>query len=211
MKKIFFIVMLLIGAITYIQAQEEEEETTYFTSFPVNYTGQKPVITDFVTAILSQSNGEGVFVEIADNWKKYQKGETLPKGKSFTVDTKNGYIRYDAIYSKEESVYVEFCFWNSTDGKHKIVASNFVLLLNGKPTDTELTGQSFYQYDNATKKMIYTYAYDLGVQPEYPNGAQCSLPRVGKSIEYVYDTPSGKMTQRFTWNGSKFVAEKVTK
>ena len=135
MKKIFFIVMLLIGAITNIQAQEEEEETTYFTSFPVNYTGQKPVITDFVTAILSQSNGEGVFVEIADNWKKYQKGETLPKGKSFTVDTKNGYIRYDAIYSKEESVYVEFCFWNSTDGKHKIVASNFVLLLNGKPTD----------------------------------------------------------------------------
>lgn len=212
MKKIFYLVILLMGAVAGLQAQnnqEEEELQDVSLNLFVNYKGQKPVITDFMKAILSQEDIAGTFRYMADDWEKYQKGQQLDKNRSFIVDTKNGYVRYDLADSSEESVYIEFCYWNCADGKHKLVASNFVLIMNGSPVDTELTGQSFYLYDNTTKELVYTYPVKVGAQLDRPDdckGVLCNLPRVGKSIEYVFYTSSGKKSiKHITWNGHKFV------
>ena len=81
-------------------------------------------------------------------------------------------------------------------------------LQNGKPIDTELTGLSFYWYDNVTKKLCYKYAFELGDEMEAEVGSMgClrSLPRQGKTIEFVYFTDKGKVTKKLTWDGSKFV------
>ncbi|MBP5422726.1 MAG: hypothetical protein J6Y78_09835 [Paludibacteraceae bacterium] len=214
MKKIFYVVvMLLMGAVASLQAQniqEEDELPDVSLNLFVNYKGQKPVITDFMTAILSQEDIAGTFRQMADDWKKYQKGQPLDKNRSFIVDTKNGFVRYDLVESNEESVYIEFCYWNCADGKHKLIASNFVLIMNGSPVDTELTGQSFYLYDNTTKELVYTYPVKVGAQLDRPDdctGVICNLPRVGKSIEYILYSGKKTTKKRITWNGSKFVKE----
>ena len=177
-------------------------------SIMVTFKGQKPEISDFVTAILSQEALGEALGAMAEEWEKHLKGKALPKEITITVDSKNGYVRYDAMYSEGEHSYIEFCYWNCTDGKHKLVAQNISLLVNGEPVDTELTGLSFYWYDNASHKLNYKYAFELGEEAEAAYGATgCirNLPRQGKTIELVYSTSNGKVTKKLTWNGSKFV------
>lgn len=177
-------------------------------SFPVKFKGQKPDISDFVTAILSREELGEALNAMATDWNKHLKGKALPKNTQFTVDPKNGYVRYEVEESKGEKLIIEYCYWNCADGKHKLVGENIVALLNGKPIDTELTGLSFYWYDNATKKLCYKYAFELGDEMEAEVGSMgClrSLPRQGKTIEFVYFTDKGKVTKKLTWDGSKFV------
>lgn len=179
-------------------------------SFTVSFKGQKPEISDFVTAILSREGLGEALGAMAEDWEKHLKGKALSKEITITVDAKNGYVRYDAIYPEGEHSYIEYCYWNCADGKHKLVAENVSLLVNGKPVDTELTGLSFYWYDNASHKMNYKYAFELGEEAEAAyssSGCIRNLPRQGKTIEIVYFTPNGKVTKKLTWNGSKFVKD----
>lgn len=210
MKKFFFTVLLLLVATTCIHAQKEEFETDWIIndSVTVTFKGPKPTISDFVTAILSQEALGEALGAMAQAWDMHLQGKPLPKNQKITVDTRNGYIRYDASHTEGEAVYIEYCFWNCTDGKHKLVGENISLLVNGQPVDTELTGLSFYWYDNTSHKLAYKYAHELGEQEEWPEGATGSirnLPRQGKTIEFIYQTQSGKITRKLTWNGSKFV------
>lgn len=177
-------------------------------SISVTFKGQKPGIGDFVTAILSQEELGEALGGMAENWKKYQKGKTLAKNTTITVDSKNGYVRYDVNHPEGENLYIEYCYWNCADGKHKLVAENVSLVVNGEPVDTELTGLSFYWYDNTSHKMNYKYAFELGEEIEAAYGATgCmrNLPRQGKTIEFVYFTPKGKVTKKLTWDGRKFM------
>ena len=177
-------------------------------SFPVAFKGKKPEISDFVTAILSREELGEVLGAMANNWKKHLKGKALPKGCKITVDSKNGYVRYDFHYEDGEYLYIEYCYWNCADGKHKLVAENISLLLNGEPAETEHTGLSFYWYDNSSRKMHYKYSFELGDMPEAPVGTSASvrnLPRQGKTIEFIFQTDKGQVIQKRTWDGGKFV------
>ena len=93
MKKIIFTALMTLCAFTFTMAQYNE-------GIKVNFKGNKPNISDFVTAVLSQEElGEGLggMVEI---WEKHLKGQPLPKGHKITVDAKNGYVSYE--YTLEE-------------------------------------------------------------------------------------------------------------
>ena len=89
-----------------------------------------PTIVDFVTSYLSVLDDE-VRGDIAVEWEKYLNNKPLTKGYKILVDKKNGYVRfdvdYDVLYPKDkmgDKLYVEFCYWNCSDGLHKLFAEN---------------------------------------------------------------------------------------
>ena len=190
--------------------EEAQPEDTESEELLVEYKGAKPSISDFVTTILSQEELGEVLGDMLPDWNKHKRGQALAQGKTMVVDTPNGYVRYEEKFPDNESLYIEFCYWNCADGKHKLIAENVVNLINGKPFEGQYTGLSFYMYDNDRRKMQVAYASDLGINYDPPAGFSASLrklPRTGKTIVYEYFLPAGKITKRFTWNGKKFVAE----
>ena len=209
MKRIVVIAIMLMGIAPILRAQEEEDW-----SFPVTYSGQRPVITDFVNAILSQEDIGESLGGMKNDWNIYLAGKPLPEGSSFTVDVKNGYMRYDSYYKEDDGTvythFIEFCYWNCSDGRHKLVGENTVSFRDGQPFMGQFSGTSFYMYDGKTGRMDFTSAYDLGFDIDYPEDTQVyvqQLPRVGKTIETRIYTSSGEILVKATWNGSKFVLE----
>ena len=209
MKKLAIIAILLLGISPLLRAQEEEDW-----SFPVKYSGQKPVITDFVNAVFSLEDIGESLGGMRGDWKLYQAGKALPEGNSFTVDVKNGYMRYDSSYTEDDGTvynhFIEFCFWNCSDGRHKLVAENTVSFRDGKPFMGQFSGVSFYMYDGNTKRMVFTSGYDLGLDFDYPDNMEVlvqQLPRYGKTIEHRFYTTTGEVLIKTTWNGSRFVVE----
>ena len=214
MKKLFFAAVLLMGLSGFAFGQVDDAGYPIDHDEPegpiVKYSGQKPTITDFVDAIVSQEVLSEAVSAMAREWNNYRAGKPLRKGSSFTVDTKNGYIRYDAEYEEGEKSSIEYCYWNCADGKHKLLAESIMLVMDGHAVETELTGIGYYMYDNATHRLAWAYPFQIGADVEPPDGTTevyRSLPRVGKSIEFVFVTPKGKQTKRITWNGSKFTNE----
>lgn len=60
------------------------------------------------------------------------------------------------VYEQKYEDYVsriEMCYWNESDGKHKLFADNRWSFEKGKPILGQYDGLSFYRYDHATKKM----------------------------------------------------------
>ncbi len=170
-------------------------------------TFKVPDIVDFVTVYLSETEDE-LRGNIAPEWQKYLKNEKLGKGVTFTVDKKNGYIRYemdyDIAYPEDktgEKSCVEFCYWNCADGLHKLFAENVYLTQKGKPIFTEFSGLYIYAYDNATQKLYMIDQDLLGLGEETHGMVTFSLPRQGKDIE-VTDANGSK--KKLAWNGKGF-------
>ncbi len=170
-------------------------------------TFKVPDIVDFVTVYLSETEDE-LRGNIAPEWQKYLKSEKLGKGVTFTVDKKNGYIRYemdyDIAYPEDktgEKSCVEFCYWNCADGLHKLFAENVYLTQKGKPIFTEFSGLYIYAYDNATQKLYMIDQDLLGLGEETHGMVTFSLPRQGKDIE-VTDANGSK--KKLAWNGKGF-------
>lgn len=210
MKRFVTIVLLLLGVAPLLRAQQEDEGDL----FAVAYAGQKPVISDFVTAILSQEDLGESLNEMKANWELYQAGKALPEGRSFTVDTKNGYLRYDTSDQDEDGIVysslIEFCYWNFSDGRHKLVAENTVCCMDGKPYMGQFSGLSFYLYDGKSREMGFTSGYDLGLDFDIPEDTDLmvhQLPRTGKTILYQFFAPSGNLSRKATWNGKMFIIE----
>lgn len=206
MKKILFAIAMLLCTTSLLKAQEEDW------SFPVKYSGQRPVISDFVSAIMSQEDIGECLGEMRGNWELYLAGKPLPKDRSIVVDVKNGYVFYEATYREEgEPVYrdcIEFCYWNGSDGRHKVVAGNIVCTRDGVPYMGQYAGEYFYMYDGKTRRMVQTNSEDLGIEVPYPDDMEwytVKLPRTGKTVEYKFHTPSGDTLMAYTWNGSTFV------
>lgn len=214
MKKILFWVVAMLIAMP-VMAQYDGDEPMDgggpSMSFPVKFKGAKPGISDFVTAILSQEDLGEMLGNVSGNWDEYRKGRKLDKGAKFTVDERNGYIRFDEAYTSGESSYTEFCYWNCADGKHKVVATNCGCVMNGKPIETEYTGLQFYTYENATRKLTYASTYDMGASVEVTPVVTYALPRIGKDIMADIHAKSGKVKIRMKWNGQKFDQEQVKK
>ena len=170
-------------------------------------TFKVPDIVDFVTVYLSDTEDE-LRGSIAPEWQKYLKNEKLSKGVTFTVDKKNGYVRYemdyDIAYPEDktgEKSCVEFCYWNCADGLHKLFAENVYLTQKGKPIFTEFSGLYIYAYDNATQKLYMIDQDLLGLGEETHGMVTVGLPRQGKDIDLTLSDGSKK---KLAWNGKGF-------
>ena len=173
----------------------------------VNYSGSRPNINDFVTAILAQEDIGESLGNMADNWELLQQNYPLREGATFLTDIPNGYVRFDSRYEDadiREHSYVEMCYWNCSDSKHKLVAVNVGCEQNGKPVMTEYTGIMFYKYDNRTHTLTYETAYDLGASIQVSPAVTYSLPRKGKDIKAVIHAPNRPTNILMKWNGAKF-------
>ena len=150
MKKRIIQISLLVTVLPLmsltVQAPDEETDG----SLVVNYKGSRPVITDFIDAFLTEDAEEG---SDCDNWKNewadYRRGKPLEKRQTFTVDVRNGYVRMENKFEGGEITFHEFCFWNCSDGKHKLLVEYVGVFVGGKVVETECTGLLVYRYDNA--------------------------------------------------------------
>ena len=178
-----------------------------FADISVKFKGTQPNVKDFMTALLSGDDIGEALNGMKLSWDLYCNGMKLMPGDDLIVDVQNGYIGY--VSEDEENRHViECCYWNYADKKHKLVALTNNLFQNGGAVETESTGITFYQYDNATHRMKLAYAQDLGLEFDAPPGSHATshaLPRQGKTIVYTFHTPSGRIQKQMTWNGSKFM------
>ncbi len=172
----------------------------------VNYKGNKPTISDFAWAFLSDNDddecGDEPVKAFKEAWVCHRKGLPQEEGVTLTVDEKNGYVLYEQKYGTVVH-RMEMCYWNEADGKHKLFAfNNMATVDNGKPVFTETSDLIFYRYNNATKKM--TYCKDApGFDVDY--GCSYALPRTGKDILVTKWKDNGKSTQKkLKWNGKRF-------
>ena len=185
-------------------------------SYKVNYKGAKPTIKDFAQAYFSQVEVwddpvEEVGLDEATNafknaWMRYYKGLEQPDGDKFIVDEKNGYILYES--QDENNLFrAEMCYWNESDGKHKLFAYNVKCFTNGKYSPGQFDGLLFYRYNNATKKMTYYEmpGFDASLCTEDNAYITYSLPRTGKDIVVTYWYDNGTKRQKtLKWNGRRF-------
>ena len=145
----------------------------------LKFTGQKPTITDFVTYYIGEPDPPeeddglecGWICDFRDIWYKYRKNKPLTTSEKWTekvtVDAKNGYACLEAYFALKEDNYkrdakIEICYWNCSDGKHKVVAVSETCTDNGKASGpAELFGGfQLYLYNNTTHKITRA---DLGV------------------------------------------------
>ena len=176
----------------------------------VKYSGARPNILDFVTAILSQDDTGESLGNMADNWELYRQNYPLREGATILTDVPNGYVRFDQRYEDADERshgYIEICYWNCADGKHKLVAINDGYEQNGKPIETELTGLTFYRYDNQAHTLTCESVYDLGARIEVTPVVTYELPRKGKDIKAVIHAPNRPVHILMKWNGTKFNQE----
>ena len=179
--------------------------------FRVDYQGTRPTIKDFVkaylTSILSEeveeceAEGLGIYESLQRAITNKEKGLPLDEGETLTIDTKNGFLVYEQKW-EDHLLRLEMCYWNESDGKHKLFADNNWSYRNGKPILGQFDGLSFYRYDNAKKVMerCNTPGFDV----EYSNKSY-TLPRTGKDITVTTWEDNGKNTQKtLKWNGHGF-------
>ena len=199
MKKLFSMVAALLMVVA-AQAQDDDY-------IVVKYSGARPNINDFVTAILSQEDAGEALGAMADNWELLQQHFPLREGATILTDLPNGYVRYDSRYEDadvRDHSSIEMCYWNCTDGKHKLVAVNVGCNQNGKPVMTELTGLMFYRYDNQARTLTYVSEYDLGASIRVTPVVTYELPRRGKDIKAVIHAANRPVNILMKWNGTKF-------
>lgn len=176
-------------------------------------TFKLPTIVDFVTAYLSVSDDE-LRGSIAPEWENYLNNKPVTKGYKILVDKKNGYVRfdvdYDVLYPKDkmgDKLYVEFCYWNCSDGLHKLFAENIGQTRNERPLFTEYSGLYIYAFDNATQKLYMIDQDLLGLDENVHGEVTFALPRNGKDIEVFYHKPK-KAAKKLEWKGKGFSLSK---
>ena len=179
-------------------------------SIKVNYKGAKPTVVDFAMAAFTDFNaddgepGDRPWRGVEQALTRYRKGFPQEKGVKLTVDLKNGYILYEQDYDEDDYFCrMEICYWNESDGKHKLVAfNNTETFAEGCPVSTETHGLTFFRYNNATKRMVWTDA--PGFRVEYL-GTTYAMPRQGKDIVVTKWDDNGKPSRKtLKWNGKRF-------
>ena len=189
-----------------------------------------PKIGDFVNAFLSLDETSEVLGTFRTVWNHYLRHEPLEPCYQFTIDEKNGYVQYtfnsqlsedfkdDNVVSK--SIH-EMCYWNCADGKHKLIAENFVGTLDDKYLIGQYDGISFFLYDNASHKIYPVSTEDIGAyvdaridESNFETGEQMTmydetvvvhrLPKQGKDIEVDIYSGNRKTVTRLVWDGMRF-------
>ena len=177
----------------------------------VNCKGSSPTVTDFAWAAFPSLNHEGED-ECGDRpWRalenamtRHSKGLPQEQGETLTIDSKNGYILYERVYDEDADFIfrLEVCYWNESDGKHKLIAfNNMASYMEGRPCMTEMSGLCFYRYDNATKRMVE--CDPPGFEIDYSSAYE--LPRTGKDIITTRWNDDGTSKQKtLKWDGKRF-------
>ena len=177
----------------------------------VNYKGSKPTVADFAWAAFPSLNhedeeesGDRPWRALENAMKRHSKGHAQEKGEKLIIDSKNGYILYEHAWDEDEDYIfrLEVCFWNESDGKHKLIAfNNLASYAEAKPCLTELSSLNFYRYDNTTKRMVS--CDPPGFEIEYDGTYE--LPRIGKDIIHNKWNDDGTTEKKvLKWNGKRF-------
>ena len=203
MKRTLFAIILACCTLS-VSAQEG--------GIRVKSQGAKPTISDFVTAYMNSiSEGDDdcsdeSFNAVKQAWNIKRAGKALRKSETLTIDEKNGFVLYENKID-ENLLRVEMCYWNESDGKHKLFAYNVACYTDLKYSPGQFDGLTFLRYDNATKRMTYCESPGFEAVMGNNNGEWISyaLPRAGKDIAVTTWLKSGKKQLRqLKFNGSKF-------
>ena len=210
MKKVLLLVSLLAFSVLGLSAQ----------SFPVKFQGEKPNISDFAWAYVNyelapaedEEDEEGYYNESINAVKNAMEKQRANKAQdpdvTLAIDLRNGFVLYEWKDSDSDNrLRVEMCYWNESDGKHKLFACGVYYFDGDKYSAGQFDGLTFYRYDNAAKTM--TYADDLGFDVEYSteDGAWVTydLPRSGKNITVTYWYDNGSKKQKtLQFDGRRF-------
>ena len=205
-KKMLVAWAIMLGLCLSVSAQDEDY------SIPVRFKGDRPTISDFVSAILSQDELGEALGGLSEQWTQYQQGKKTQG--EWTENLRNGYVsHFHRVNSMDENSEqtCEFCYWNCVDGRHKLVALNIKLFWDNRPVDTENTGLSFYVYDSETRRMNWASWNDLGMDIDVPGRgvAHYALPITGKDIGatvYPSEEHKGKdaIVINCKWDGMRF-------
>ena len=126
MKQTFIRTTWALVAIMLISTQTIMAQTFVYPEYEdlteriaVHFDGQRPTISDFATALLDNRSSEHDFFGMVNrDWKLYLQKKPLSTKAKITLDTKNGYMRYDTFYpEKTDTTFLEMCYWNCADGK----------------------------------------------------------------------------------------------
>ena len=163
--------MILAGVCAFAQTNPyPEENDEYAYSVPVKYQGQKPIINDFINAYFGEESEDELDGYLSDLWHRYLKNEPLDKNEKVTLDAKNGFASFERVYPPDEDdpegskMLVEMCYWNSSDGNHKVFAESVQIFHGNRAVETEFSGVSFGIYNNTTHMMTYVYLDDMGAK-----------------------------------------------
>lgn len=214
MKKVLLLVSLLAFSVLGLSAQ----------SFPVKFQGEKPNISDFAWAYVNyelapaededEEEGEGFYNEsigaVKNAMEKQRANKAQEPGVTLSIDQRNGFVLYEwKDPDSSNRLRVEMCYWNESDGKHKLFAYNVCCFRNGECSPGQFDGLLFYRYDNATKKM--TLCNDVGFDVEFGTNdgddvayISYALPRTGKDIILTTWYKRGKQQKTLKWNGRRF-------
>ena len=176
----------------------------------VDYRGERPTIKDFAKAYITFSlseeeecdaEGLAIYKDLHRAITLQEKGRPLDDDETLTLDTKNGFLVYEQKWDDYFS-RLEMCFWNESDGKHKLFAENRMTYSNGKPILGQFDGFLFFRYNNSTKRM--NHIDPPGFDSDFLNKTY-ALPRTGKDIIVTTWHEDGKKTQKtLKWNGHGF-------
>ena len=249
MKKSFFLLLAasLICSALFAQKTYPKEWDEYEDWDPrISFKGTNPTIVDFVNNFLAEPEDE-LSGGLSDMWTKYRKGKPQDKGDTVIVDIRNGYVCFkehtDDEYSKTYAK-TEICYWNCSDGKHKVVAFSHDLWSDGRWVEGQYSGLTFFVYNNAKRRMTMASntGEELGVvvktgregeisgydsstkmyfaeldgkrtnmtEEEYNKFVDerpvvtISLPRTGKTLKAIINTPSTRKEVLFQWDGMYF-------
>ena len=176
----------------------------------VDYRGERPTIKDFAKAYITfslseeeecEAEGLAIYKDLQRAITLQEKGRQLDDDETLTLDTKNGFLVYEQKWDDYFS-RLEMCFWNESDGKHKLFAENRMTYSNGKPILGQFDGFLFFRYYNSTKRM--NHIDPPGFDSDFLNKSY-ALPRTGKDIIVTTWHEDGKKTQKaLKWNGRGF-------
>lgn len=189
---------------------EYDYEIEGYDRIAVKYQGVRPTISDFATAFLTYCKEKEFYGTVYREWMLYQKKKPLSPHTSISVDTRNGYMRYeiDNLENKDTTV-MEMCFWNCADGKRKLVCANTYWKMDGDYGYDEHIGTWFYVYDNATKVMRTVLAEDIGALYDGDGLSVFFLPRKGKDIKVSAAGGGERWNEILEWDGYQFISGKV--
>lgn len=175
----------------------------------VNFKGDRPTISDFVSTFIPASTDDEEYNEplaaLTDAWERHQKGLPQKEGETLTVDQRNGFVLFE---SKDERslLRIEMCYWNQSDGKHKLFAYNVGCYSDGVYSQGQYDGLTFWRYDNASKTMAWVDApgFDVEYYTDDDELVSYALPRTGKDIVVTYWKDGAKKQKTLKWDGRLF-------
>ena len=186
MKKILSIALLLVLAMA-ARAQEDY-------SFPVEFRGKTPTVTDFVKAISHQEDPGELLANIGKHKKRIC-------GKDYVVYSKR---TKEGRFVWTDST--EFCVWDYSNGRHKMVVMIHRDYLNGEIAAGQYSGLSLYVYDAPTRRMRILSVYNQGIESPEINGVPVyTLSAEGKTITVSVNNPDeGSDSITYRWDGAFF-------